>query len=130
MPYELPTVPFDAFEHAKNRVLRANQFEVLVLQQFKEMYHDFWGVSDPPAGSRYTVEEMHAVLDAMPMSTAIDMMTDAATFYGFVSQAYPGAMPEQYGTAAFDYTIGQTGITLTGLKPVWETPPEEDEETP
>jgi hypothetical protein len=130
MPYELPTVPFDAVEHAKNRVLRANQFEVLVLQQFKEMYHDFWGVSEPPTGSRYTVAEMQAVLDAMPMSTAVDMMTDAATFYGFVLQAYPGAMPEQYGTAAFNYTISQTGITLTGLKSVWETPPEEDEQTP
>ena len=122
MPYEIPTPVFDAVEHATNRVLRANQFEVLVLEQFREMYHDFWGVSDPPNGSRYTAEQMQAVLDAMPQSTAIDMMTDAAQFFGFVSLAYPGAMPEQYGTAAFDYTFDGQSITLTALKPIWEEP--------
>lgn len=120
MPYELPAPTFDAVEHASNRVLRANQFEVLVMQQFREMYHDFWGVADPPNGSRYTVEEMQSILDAMPQSTAIDMMTDAEVFFGFVSQAYPGAMPAQYGTAAFDYTFDGQTLTLTGLKTIWE----------
>jgi hypothetical protein len=124
MPYELPTPTFDAIEHATNRVIRANEFEVLVLQQFREMYHGFWGVSDPPSGSRYTIEQMQAVLDAMPQSTAIDMMTDAAQFFGFVSQAYPGSLPNQYGTAAFDYTFDGQSLTLTGLKAIWETPEE------
>lgn len=124
MPYELPTPVFDAVEHASNRVLRANQFEELVVQQFREMYHAFWGVSDPPNGSLYSVAEMQSILDAMPQTTALDMMQDAAVFFGFVSQAYPDAMPAQYGTAAFDYTFdGQ--LTLTGLKAIWEPPQEE-----
>lgn len=125
MPYDLPTPQFDAVEHASNRVLQANAFESLIVQQFKSLYHEFWGVSDPPTGSRFTVAEMQSILDAMPQSTAIDMMTDAAAFVIYISSAYPGAMPAKYGTAAFDYTIGQNGITLTSLKSDWETPEEE-----
>jgi hypothetical protein len=126
MPYDLPESQFDAVEHASNRVLQANAFESLIVQQFKSLYHEFWGVTDPPTGSRFSVAEMQSILNAMPQSTAIDMMTDAAAFVVYIAAAYPLAMDAKYGTAAFNYTIDQNGITLTSLKADWETP----EETP
>jgi hypothetical protein len=124
MAYEVPTQTFDAIEHAKNKVLRANQLQEMILNQFKESYHDFWGVSSPPTGSRYTTEEMQAIIDVMP-ATVVDILTDAAQFYGYIAGAYPDSIESKYSTAAFDYNIGQTGIILSSLKPEWLAPVEE-----
>ena len=139
MPFEVPEQSFNANEHARNKLLRANQLEQVILQQFVSAYEDFWGVSGSDqttevdgeqvttfvgAGSVYTVEQMQSVLDAMPQATAIDVMTDAAQLVGFIDLAYPGVLADRYKTAAFTYTIGQAGITLTGLQSSW-TPPEE-----
>lgn len=125
MAYEIPVKTFDAVEHAKNKALRANQLQEMILTQFKESYHDFWGVTNPPTGSRYTVSEMQAVLDVMP-ATVIDILTDAAQFYGYISGAYPDSIDAKYSTAAFDYSVGQNGIQLSSLKNVWETPVVDD----
>lgn len=139
MPFEVPQQSFNANEHARNKLLRANQLEQVILQQFVAAYEDFWGVSGSyqttevdgeqvtafvSDGSVYTVEQMQSVLDAMPQATAIDVLTDAAQLVGFIDLAYPGVLEARYKTAAFTYTIGQSGITLTGLQSAW-TPPEE-----
>ena len=123
MAYEIPVKTFDAVEHAKNKALRANQLQEMILTQFKESYHDFWGVSSPPTGSRYTVSEMQAVLDVMP-ATVIDILTDAAQFYAYITGAYPDSIESKYSTAAFDYNIGQNGLIISGLKEEWATPVE------
>lgn len=139
MPFEVPTEAFNSNEHARNKLIRANQLEHVILRQFVAAYEDFWGVSGSDqttevdgeqgtafvgAGSVYTVAEMQSILDAMPQSTAIDVMTDAAQLVGFIDLAYPGVLADRYKTAAFTYTIGQSGITLTGLQSAW-APPEE-----
>jgi len=121
MAYEIPVKTFDAVEHAKNKALRANQLQEMILNQYKESYHDFWGVTNPPTGSRYTVEEMQAVIDVMP-STVIDILTDAAQFYSYIAGAYPDAIDVKYSTAAFDYTVGPGGIVLSALKEGWAAP--------
>jgi len=123
MAYIVPTQTFDAIEHAKNKVLRANQLQEMILTQFKESFHDFWGVSSPPTGSRYTVEEMQAIIDVMP-ATVIDILTDAAQFYGYIAGAYPDAIESKYSTAAFEYNIGENGLVILDLKQEWQAPVE------
>lgn len=140
MPFEIPKESFDAPEHARNKLLRANQLEQVILTQFIMAYEDFWGVTGADqtkevdgekvttfvgGGSRYTVEEMQSVLNAMPMSTAIDVLTDAAQLVGFIEQAYPEVLAVRYKSAAFEYELTQSGITLTRLSSVWEKPKEE-----
>lgn len=119
MSYPEPTQTFDALDHARNKVLRANQFQELVIQQYKNSFEDFWGLS-PEGGTKYSVEEMQSVLDAMPQATAIDILQDSAGFVAYVLQAYPGKLEEKYQGSAWDYTIDANGITVTALKPVWE----------
>lgn len=123
MAYEIPVKTFDAVEHAKNKVLRANQLQDMILTQYKESYHDFWGVTSPPTGSRYTVEEMQAIINVMP-ATVIDILTDAAQFYGYINSAYPESIESKYASAAFNYTIGESGLIVSDLKEEWATPVE------
>jgi hypothetical protein len=142
MPFDVPVQSFDAIEHAKNKVLRANQLEETILQQFKASYEDFWGVSgsdktetvdDVPVttfvggGSRYSLEEMQSVINAMG-ATVVEILTAAVGLTQFIEAAYPGVLPDRYKTAAFEYTIGQNGITLTKLSDVWAVPVVEEEE--
>jgi hypothetical protein len=117
MPFEVPTSTFNAQEHAANKVLRSNQLEETILQQFKSAYEDFWGVSDN-AGSRHSVEEMQAILDVLG-ATAIAIMTAAGGLVQFIDLAYPDALESKYKAAAFDYTIGVSGVILTGLNSAW-----------
>lgn len=119
MKYPEPNQPFDALDHARNKVLRANQFQELVIQQYKSSFEDFWGLN-PEGGTKYSAEEMQAVLDAMPKATAIDILQDSAGFVAYVMQAYPGTLEEKYQGSAWDYTIDANGITVTGLKSIWE----------
>lgn len=119
MKYPEPNQAFDALDHARNKVLRANQFQDLVIQQYKNSFEDFWGLS-PEGGTKYSVEEMQAVLDAMPQATAIDVLNDSAGFVAYLMQAYPGVLEEKYQSSAWDYTFDANGITVTGLKPIWE----------
>ena len=119
MKYPEPNQTFDAFDHARNKILRANQFQELVIQQYRNSFEDFWGLN-PEGGTKYSVEEMQAVLDAMPQATAIDILQDSAGFVSYVMQAYPGTLEEKYQGSAWDYTIDANGITVTGLKPIWE----------
>jgi hypothetical protein len=136
MPFEVPTETFNATEHAKNKVLRANQLEALILQQFKASYEDFWGVSGSDkaetvdevevttfigGGSRYSVEEMQSIINTLG-ATAIQIMTAAAGLVEFIDAAYPGVLKDRYKGSAFDYTIGPSGITLTKLSDAWAVP--------
>ena len=123
MPFEVPTSTFNALEHATNKVLRANQLQEMILTQFKESFHDFWGVSSPPTGSRYTTEEMQAIIDVMP-ATVVDILTDAAQFYGYIAGAYPDAIESKYSTAAFEYNIVENGLVILDLKQEWQAPVE------
>ena len=137
MPFEVPAPVFDPHTHATNKITRANQLEQLILQQFISSYEAFWGVSGSDVttevdgepvtafvggGSIYSVEEIQSVIDAMPMSTAIDILTDAAQLVGFIDSAYPGVLPDRYKHAAFEYTIGASGITFTNLAAAWSVP--------
>lgn len=126
MKYPEPNQTFDALDHARNKVLRANQFQELVIQQYKNSFEDFWGLN-PEGGTRYSVEEMQAVLDVMPQATAIDVLGDSAGFVAYLMQAYPGLLEEKYQSSAWDYTISEGAITVTGLKPIWEKKEEQPE---
>lgn len=151
MPFEVPTKSFDHIEHAKNKVLRANQLEETILQQFKSSYEDFWGVSGsyqtktvkgdpdatPPtedtevtifvgAGSCYSVEEMQSILNTLGM-TAIEIMTAAGGLIQFIDTAYPGSLPDRYKSAAFEYELTQSGIKLTKLVDAWAAPAVKEE---
>lgn len=126
MKYPEPNQTFDAIDHARNKVLRANQFQELVIQQYKNSFEDFWGLN-PGGGTRYSVEEMQAVLDAMPQVTAIDVLQDSAGFVAYVIQAYPDVLEEKYQSSAWDYTADANGITVIGLKPAWEKQEEQPE---
>jgi len=119
MNYPEPTKQFDALDHARNKVIRANQFQELVIQQYKNAFEDFWGLNSD-GGSRYTAQEMQAVLDAMPQSTAIDVLTDAGAFVTYITSAYPDQLPEKYQSAAWEYTVGENGIIVSSLKAAWE----------
>ena len=141
MPFEVPTSTFNAQEHATNKVLRSNQLEETILQQFKSAYEDFWGVSgsddvkgidegQSPAfasnGSRYSVAEMQSILDILG-TTAIQIMTAAGGLVQFIEAAYPGVLAERYKGAAFEYEEGPSGIKLTKLADVWAAPVIEEE---
>lgn len=141
MPFEVPTKSFDHIEHAKNKVLRANQLEETILQQFKSLYEDFWGVSGSDktetvdgveattffgTGSRYSVEEMQLILNTLGM-TAIEIITAAGGLIQFIEAAYPGSLPDRYKSAAFEYELTQSGIKLTKLADVWAAPAVKEE---
>lgn len=126
MPFEVPTSTFNAQEHATNKALRANQLEQTILQQFKASYEDFWGVSEN-AGSRYSVEEMQSILNILG-ATAIQIMTGAAGLVQFIDLAYPDVLENKYKSAAFNYTIGVSGVTLTELNSAWAPVVEENPE--
>jgi len=124
MPYNLPEVQFDAVGEARKKIEQANGFQLHVVSQFIATYEEFWGLNpggaNDPGGSRYSTMEMQAILDAMPMATAIDILQDASEFKTFVNSAYPGQLPAKYHESAWDYVVGQDGITLTALKDVWK----------
>lgn len=123
MGYPVPEIGFDAAEHARNKVIRANQLQEIILQQYKDTYQDFWGVTDPPSGSRYSTEEMQRVINAIPQAVAIDMLQDSRAFADFVNTAYPGLLDAKYSTSAFNYTLhnGNT-IVIGALRDVWKAP--------
>lgn len=120
--YPLPPITFDPNEWARNKILRANQLQELILQQFKAAYQDFWGVSDPPNGSVHTVLEIQAIINAMPQATALDIMQDSRQFSAFIESAYPGVLPAKYQDSAFEVTITNNTIIVGSLKPAWQAP--------
>jgi hypothetical protein len=120
--YPLPPATFDANEWARNKILRANQLQQLILQQFMAAYQDFWGVSDPPNGSVHTVQQMQDIINAMPQATALDIMQDSRGFSAYIESAYPGVLPAKYRDSAFDVTITNNTIIVGNLKPAWQAP--------
>ena len=128
----MPEIGFDAAEHARNKVLRANQLQDIILQQYTDTYQDFWGVTDPPSGSRYTTSEMQQVINAIPQSVAIDMLQDSRAFAEFVNGAYPGSLAAKYNESAFAYTIHNGNTIVIGeLKDAWKaTPATETQDAP
>jgi hypothetical protein len=141
MPFEVPTPTFshNAEEHATNKVLRSNQLEVTILEQFKAAYEDFWGVSGSEStnevdgvqvttfvsgGSRYSVSEMQSILDVLG-DTAIQILAAAAGLVEFIDISYPGVLADRYKWAAFDYTVEPSGLTLSELTTEWAVPPAE-----
>lgn len=117
--YPLPAKPFDPIEHARNKILRANQFQQTVLTQWFATYHDFYGL-EPNGGSRYTTAEMQAIINAMPEATARDIIADSGAFVAFVNKAAPGAIGQKYQSPAFEMTDDGTSITVGNLKPAWQ----------
>jgi len=121
--YPVPDEEFVASEHARNKILRANQFQQLVLEQWIATYEDFYGLQ-PSGGSRYTTAEMQAVIDAMPATTARDIIADSGAFVSFVNTAAPGAIGDKYQSPAFEMTDDGATITVGELKPAWQPQPE------
>lgn len=146
--FEIPIEEFNPKEHARNKVIRSNQFLELVLQQFTDAYESFWGVSGSTqevkdkdgnlvldenqapikkfvgGGSRYTTEEMQSVIDALGPQALIAILTQTAGFTQFLNAAYPGILQDQYQTAAFSYTLTQSRVTLGELNHFWSVPEE------
>jgi len=118
--YPIPPAAFDPVEWARNKILRANQLQELILQQFMAAYQDFWGVADPPNGSVHTVQQMQDIINAMPQATALDIMQDSRQFSAFIESAYPGVLPAKYQDSAFE--IDKDTIIVGSLKPAWQAP--------
>jgi hypothetical protein len=121
--YPVPGEEFIASEHARNKIIRANQFQQLVLEQWIATYLDFYGLL-PDGGSRYTTPQMQAIIDAMPAATARDIMGDSAAFVAFVNQAAPGAIADKYQSPAFMMSDDGQQITVGDLRPEWQPQPE------
>ena len=121
--YPVPDEQFNAAEHARNKIIRANQFQQSVLSQWIATYLDFYGLSQS-GGSRYTTAQMQQIIDAMPAATARDIMSDSAAFVAFVNQAAPGAIAEKYQSPAFAMSDDGQQITVGDLRPEWQPQPE------
>jgi len=121
--YPVPDEQFNPSEHARNKILRANQFQELVLSQWTATYLDFYGLAES-GGSRYTTAQMQQIIDAMPAATARDIMHDSAAFVGFVNTAAPGAIADKYQSPAFAMTDDGQQITVGDLRPEWQPQPE------
>jgi hypothetical protein len=139
MPFEVPTRPtFDATLWAENKVLKLNQREVEVFRNFINDYESFWEVSGADGtkvvdgvsvttfvggGSRHTVEEMQAILDAIGTAGFVAVATASSKMIAYIEDN-GGTVPDRYKTAAFEYTIGPSGIVLTKLADAWAVPVE------
>lgn len=124
--YPVPEETFDAREHARNKVLRANQLQQTILEGYKGAFEDFWGVQWPPKGSKHTTAEMQQIVNAIPQSVALDMLQDSQALREFINAAYPGALPTQYQSTAFVVTIHNGNTIVIGeLKDIWKAPPAE-----
>jgi hypothetical protein len=121
--YPVPGEEFIASEHARNKIIRANQFQQLVLSQWIATYLDFYGLAES-GGSRYTTAQMQAIIDAMPAATARDIMSDSAAFVQFVNTAAPGAIADKFQSPAFVMTDDGQTITVGDLRPEWQPQPE------
>lgn len=144
MPFEVPEVPKNVAEHARNTVIRLNQRMEADVKEFIADYEFVWGVSGQDVtnaetqetefvsnGSIYTLEQMQEKLDKMPQAVAVsilflagmkrDMIIAAETFLG---EQY---LPTRYRTPAFTMepiASPSSPVVLIGLAPAW-TPPEE-----
>lgn len=116
MAFALPEQQFNIIEHAQNKILRANQLEETIVYQYKSSYESFWGVQ-LNQGSKYTVEQMQSILEAMPMSTAIQILTTSSNLVDYITKSYN--LPIEYQSSAFSYTFNENGIQLTELKEAW-----------
>ena len=121
--YPVPEEQFNAIEHARNKILRANQFQQSVLSQWIATYLDFYGLAES-GGSRYTTAQMQAIINAMPAAIARDIMSDSAAFVGFVNQAAPGAIADKFQSPAFAMSDDGQAITVGDLRPEWQPQPE------
>ena len=121
--YPVPEEQFNAIEHARNKIIRSNQFQQLVLAQWIATYLDFYGLAES-GGSRYTTPQMQEIIDVMPASTARDIMADSAAFVAFVNAAAPGAIADKYQSPAFVMSDDGTTITVGDLRPEWQPQPE------
>ena len=75
--YPLPAEPFNAIEHARNKILRANQTQEGIIQQWKSAYEDFYGLL-PNGGSQYTSQQMQQVLEQVqPMAQSAKLISEA-----------------------------------------------------
>ena len=123
--YPLPPDAFNAGEFARNKVLRANQGRAAILQEFINLYNDFWGVSEPSKGSRHTSSEMQQIINIMPQATALQMLSDSNALRDFIVSVAPGVIPAAYLDTAFEATITNSTIIIGNLRPAWQVVSEE-----
>lgn len=122
MPFVVPEEEFDAGLHARRSLNAANHLERVVIDLFIRGYHEFWGVTDPATGSIYTTAQMQSKIEAMGMQTAISVLTSAAGLVAYITAAYPGVLHEKYESAAFERTVGESGLIIGNLKADWAAP--------
>ena len=123
--YPLPPDAFNAGEFARNKVLRANQGRVAILQEFISLYNDFWGVAEPGKGSRHTSAEMQQIINIMPQATALQMLSDSNALRDFIVSVAPGVIPVAYMDTAFEATVTNSTIIICNLRPAWQVVSEE-----
>jgi hypothetical protein len=68
---------------------------------------------------------MQQIINAIPQSVALDMLQDSQALREFVNAAYPGSLPTQYQSTAFNLAIHNGNTIVVGeLKDIWKAPAE------
>lgn len=136
MSFELPTEKFNAIQHARDSVIRANQAQEEIFRQIIEPYETIWGVSGEMQditdeegnvtsewqsnGSIYSVDQMTEKLNEIGAANLVAMATQHAAMVQTIEALVPGTIHARYHAAAWDYTVDENGVfTATGLKEAW-----------
>lgn len=120
MAFEIPDPGFDALEYATRKLQQANELENVIIRQFKFTYETFWGVNPNGfGGSLHTTEEMQQILEALPMATAFQVLTQASALVSYIDYAAPGVLEDRYKETAFAYEVVDGSIVLGDLKDYW-----------
>lgn len=122
--YPVPPVTFDAGEHARNKLDRANQGRSAILQQYVSMFCDFWGVSEVGRGSRHTRAEMQQIVDRMTHAVFLRVLSDSVALRSLINNVAPGSISPEHSEAAFTLTITAGVVVVGPLRSVWQIPAE------
>lgn len=121
--YPIPQEIFNSQEHARNKVLRANQTQISIVKTWQDSYEDFYGIDS--TGSRYTSQQMQEIIDAISHPVFFQIANNSRAFVLFVDQIDPNFLEDKYKTPAFELTYTDTTVTVGELKPEWIPPIEE-----
>jgi len=119
MPLPVPAIPKNrAAEYAENIIIRANQAEENVINEFIAAYQHTWGVNQLGGGSIHTCQQMQDIIDAMPPTTVLLLLGMGRQFVS----TYGTVLPVEYQKAAWSYEMGQDDRIVIGeLLPLWQS---------
>ena len=115
--YPVPQEIFNSQEHARNKVLRANQTQVSIVKMWQDSYEDFYGID--PTGSRYTPQQMQEIIDAISHPIFFQIANNSRAFVLFVDQIDPNFLEDKYKTPAFELNYVDDTVFVGELKPEW-----------